>query len=319
MPDIDSLKNKYFIEPADVPASAVPPAIHDGCRVTPLVDPIAYYTALKGELSQLGTAASNEANADHFIFIVGWWPDLLGYRSPSQPFSLDGPGGERLVDILKGKAARGVDVRVLVDVGWTVMRMDELWNKHPKIRKILGLTDDKAQNIVPFVDRYEDNMETAEDLRAGGVKCCFNIICHAAGGTHMKFVVLGRPDATGSFRAVGFTGGVDFRFDRYDRAGHPIPRPYGDLQSVGWHDVVAKVEGPVLQAFYQDFQLMWNEVLTRPVKTYRAPYHDATTGTQTYRKSVTVEPNTVSVVTKSLSTEAIGAHSLQSLRTAPAA
>src|SRR5687767_9322731 len=139
MATLDELKGKYFAQPADVPASDLAPSIYDGCQITTLVDPKAYFDALKAELTKVGRGETPESNQDDFLCIVGWYPQLTGeWTNPPVPFSLDGPGGARLADVLKEKAARGVDVRLIADVNQTFMMFHKHWHKHPRLRRLLG-------------------------------------------------------------------------------------------------------------------------------------------------------------------------------------
>lgn len=331
-PTLEELKDKYLVQPTDVPASDWAPSIHDGCRITTLVDPKAYFDALKIELANVGRGETPASNQDDFVYIVSWYPELAAeWTEPPLPFSLDGPGGVPLADVLKEKVARGVDVRMIADVNQTFMSFHKHWHKHPRLRALLGPHVTTIEGQLGRAAQWERIMETVEHLRARGIKCCLNTTGHAAGGTHNKLVILGyRESPTADITAIGFTGGVDFVFDRYDSVSHSTPRPYN--QAVGWHDVTAKVEGPVVTALYQDFQLMWNEILERRAKTYRYKEHVPETvieedglvvtipGLPPYYGSCrSVVDGTDSVRNRPLSTQSRGTHAVQSLRTVPAA
>ena len=61
--------------------------------------------------------------------------------------------------------------------------------------------------------------------------------------------------------ATAFTGGLDFEYQRWSRTGHE--------GAEGWHDVVAKVDGPAVQALYDCFRQVWNENLSRKPRRFR--------------------------------------------------
>jgi phosphatidylserine/phosphatidylglycerophosphate/cardiolipin synthase-like enzyme len=103
------------------------------------------------------------------------------------------------------------------------------------------------------------SMDSVKQLRAHPKlvkKGVLNVISHTAGAVHNKLVVIGNDT-----NAVGFTGGIDFQFQRIAHLGHPGFEV--------WHDVMAKVEGEAVQAMYDHFQHMWQENIKRPVKKFR--------------------------------------------------
>ncbi|HWM01185.1 MAG TPA: phospholipase D-like domain-containing protein [Actinophytocola sp.] len=61
---------------------------------------------------------------------------------------------------------------------------------------------------------------------------------------------------------VAFVGGLDFTAlegDRHDSVEHPPDRP------LGWHDVVARLEGPIVADVAEHFRQRWNEVAAEEV------------------------------------------------------
>ncbi len=296
MSDIDALKARYFVQGPDTNLPSEPlPATFTGCRVLPDIDGEAYFDDITTTLLSVGTGPAPAANAGHFIYIVGWWLHLLGgdVSSPPgsvsstgptltklDPFTLDGPAGvHMLVDILKEKARVGVDVRILGWVSQAVMTNAIAQSSAVSIRDV---------NIGTLSAIHELRKEPAL-----ANKCCLNIIGHTAGAVHCKMVLIGNDT-----EVVGFTGGLDFVENRHSN----------DLHTTGsWHDVQARIEGPVTQALYDFFRQMWNEVLTRPVKTFRVGDEDVPT----------VAAGTAPMPSKALPAGPLGKHHVQALRTVP--
>ncbi len=302
MPDITALKNKYFVQSADavLPSEPVPQTFKDN-KITPLIDCAAYNLALKAALGKVGTGANPAANKNHFILIANWWLGLSGgkYKPASKtkgsfgpevvdtsPYCLDGPtsaggGTEKLIDILKDKAKKGVDVRVLGWVSFSIMDS--------------AIAQKSGAGSIARVNAL--TMQSIKDLRAIpeiGKKAMLNIIGHTAGAVHSKLVVIGNDT-----EAIGFTGGLDFEEGRWAHPQHPL------LET--WHDVVAQVEGPAVQALFDWFKDMWWENIQRPVRKFlfegkKMPHFLAGTPVLPARK---------------LPTTAKGKHHVQSLRTVP--
>src|SRR5262249_28307481 len=127
-------------------------------------------------------------------------------------------------------------------------------------------------------------------------KACLNTISHTAGGAHTKMVILGSDTSS-----VGFTGGIDLVGDRHS------PKTGPHTSDLFWHDVQAKVEGPAVQALYDLFRAMWNELIARPPKKFRV----GSDILLNYTPGTLVVPDIPTVVT------AGGKHHVQSLRTIP--
>ncbi len=303
MTDINVLKNKFFVQAADAspPTEPVPSEFQD-CLVTPLIDCESYNNELQAALALVGTGADAAANAGHFICIANWWlglsggeyvpaggnfvQDVIGSASSSvvdlAPYALDGPPGTiKLIEVLKEKARVGVDVRVLGWVSFSVMD-SLLAQKHgaETYARINSLT-----------------MQSIKDLRAEpgiGAKAALNIISHTAGAVHSKLVVIGT-DA----EAIGFTGGIDFAADRWSRPGH--------TNEETWHDAVAKIEGPAVQALYDWFAQLWQENVAREVRQFRFAGE----------KMPSMLPDAPTLDARVLPATAKGNHHVQSVRTVP--
>ncbi|MCP2341374.1 phospholipase D family protein [Actinomadura rupiterrae] len=300
MADINALMKKYFVQPEDtVPPSQPLPATFGGCKITPLIDGTAYFDELKKQLAKLGAGTPAE-NADQFIYIAGWDLHLVGGKilpapgssgayTPlvelAKPFSLDGPAlPAQLNDLLKDKARAGVDVRIL---GWASFAlMSDNFAQSKGVDH--GLANTRNINLA--------TLNAILDLRNEpklAEKAWVNILTHSAGSAHTKLVVLGS-----SSGAIGFTGGLDFVGDRHGSAPHPAGQ---------WHDVQAKVEGPAVQAMFDFFRAMWNEVRGRKVRPFRVGFAGLDSHT----------PGSPELAARTLPTTSQGKHHVQSLRTLP--
>lgn len=295
MPTINELRAKYFIQPGEGnPPTEPAPAAFAGSRIKPLIDGGNYFAELMLELDTIGKGTPEE-NAKEFLLVTGWHTDLLGtFSSPPQPFFLDGPGGStKLLDVLKDKARAGVDVYVLSFVNMGLLQNHATF---------------KFAALSGFRDLFSSNIDAIVELRlepALAKKCCLNVIGHSMGSAHAKLVVLGN-----EARAVGFTGGIDFVWNRYDDDTHSV-WPFG------WHDVAAKVEGPAVQRMYNFFLDMWNELMARQVYPYYRRVVKLDPGGPTW--VFTAIPGTQLLDSRTLSAAAVGTHHVQVLHTFPAA
>jgi len=314
-PDFEAIRTRYFLQEADAEPPTQPmPSTFDSCRITCLLDGERYFqevlALLDGPTALVGTGTAAE-NARHFILIAGWWVDLLG-AGVDRPFYLAGdplrePGvppeqRKRLAEILKAHAQRGVDVRVLAYMNRYVME----FMSESRIRR----GREALEGLFRF--HYETHIRTLTDLRTGGVLACLNTLGHTASGAHTKLVVVGTDT-----KAVGFTGSMDFRYDRYDDPTHqkwkldPDYRDHPDAPKYGRHEVAAKVEGPAVQPLYSFFRRMWNELVAGRPRTLVVN----TDGTRFFG----VVPDYPTLPERALPTDPVGSHHVQSLLTLPAA
>ena len=210
----------------------------------------------------------------------------------SPPFHLDAAGGTNaLIDVLHAKAAIGVEVRVLGWISFALMSsVVAQQSGGGSIAQINGLT-----------------MKSINDLRDDpniGANAVLNVITHTAGTAHTKLVVIGTPA-----QAIGFTGGIDFKEDRWGHPQHNTAAafPKAPFAQDTWHDVAAKVEGPAVQGLYDWFKNLYDENLSRPVKRF----HFAGDSIPSFL------PGTTPVPAKGMPTTAAGHMRVQSLRTIP--
>jgi phosphatidylserine/phosphatidylglycerophosphate/cardiolipin synthase-like enzyme len=235
-------------------------ATYPGCRITPLLDGAAYTAALAEALDRVGGPA---APGGQLILVAGWWLGLAGGtlgpppgllrpgRPPlaaGPPFSLqplpERPGADTaLLDLLRAKARAGVDVRVL---GWVSAAA-----RHRRLAGLLGAGGIAGINQL--------TMRSVRELRAEpaiGGKALLNTVAHTLGSCHSKLVLVcdGRD-------TVAFTGGLDLAPGRWARPEHPGAEV--------WHDVAARLQGPVVHSVYDHFRAMWAENLARPAARYR--------------------------------------------------
>lgn len=261
MSDLNTLKNRYFVQAGDAnpPTEPVPQTFND-CRITPLIDLQAYGQALVDAFAMV-------TGPGDIVLIQGWLLALLGgrfVRDPSglvgstgpavaeevlEDFHLVGPyagpppvsASSKLIDLIEQKAIAGVDVRVMGFISFSLMGS--------VFGRIYG-----PQGIVALNSM---TMKTIKRLRASRAHGVLNVISHSAGAAHTKMALF----AT-STQSVAFTGGIDFASDR---RGRP---PHTTLADEFWHDVQVKIEGPGVQAVYDWFKDMWNESLSRPAKRF---------------------------------------------------
>jgi phosphatidylserine/phosphatidylglycerophosphate/cardiolipin synthase-like enzyme len=303
----------YLVSNTDANPPQEPyPATFTNSKITPLIDCSNYASELINALALVGTGADATANAGHFIYIANWWLNLSGgqYTQTTAklfgllsdpggtvtadvngpPFHLDAAGGTNaLIDVLHAKAAVGVEVRVLGWVSFALMSsVVAQQSGGGDIAAINGLT-----------------MKSIKDLRDDpniGANAVLNVIAHTAGAAHTKLVVIGT-----STQAIGFTGGIDFREDRWGHPEHNTAAafPPAPLPQDIWHDVVAKVEGPAVQGLYDWFKNLYDENLSRPVKRF----HFAGQSMPSFL------PGTTPVPAKGMPTTTAGNMQVQSLRT----
>ncbi len=178
MSDIQTLIQRFTLQNLSVT---------QGDQVTPLIDGVNYFTAIKQEIDRL--KAGNEEN--RFFYLAGWILDSA-FKFPS---STD---GAMLLSELYALHQKGVDVRVLV---W-VSPESNFWGRN-------------SGGLIPYYNNpsllFVKNMVNM-GLRKNVV---MNIMGHVMGAAHIKCVICGHADDV-----IAFVGGLDFASNRIASQGH---------------------------------------------------------------------------------------------------
>ncbi len=156
------------------------------------------------------------------------------------------PGAPTLRDLLALTVRRGVDVRLLLWAGPPV----------PAFQPTRRLVKTEQRHFAAHT----------------GVKCVLDsrertLHCH-----HEKLVVIDGETA--------FVGGVDFTAlegDRHDSTEHPPDRP------LGWHDLVTRLQGPVVADVANHFRQRWQETADEELPEPKPPAPAGETGVQLLR------------------------------------
>lgn len=261
MATTEEILNAYLVQDGDIPDEAHYPQ-HIPTRqgfVTPLVEGSTYFSQLDGLIQSVGNGTADE-NANEGIYIASWALDPM--------VSLGGPGSPTLAERLAVKAAAGVDVRILVWANDFVMepafpaaQMLDL------TASFLGTRPHETQQTINL-HGVENQLRAAE---VGGVRVLedrvvINTLDNPVGGCHMKFALV-----FGADWATGFTGGIDPMPNRRADDRHvvrpfhvlPVDEVSGEPVHNFWHDVQAKVEGPITDELFDHFRNTWNENLAR--------------------------------------------------------
>ncbi|GAB3928362.1 hypothetical protein GCM10029976_025950 [Kribbella albertanoniae] len=266
-----------------------------GCSVTPLIDGAEHSAAIREALESVGP--------DGFVYLTGWWlglgrggfellPNGDARLTEAPPYCVDPwPEGEPFVDpaneesalvkLLAARIAAGAEVRALGWVSASAVR-------HPRATKLGGAAHVTAINTL--------TLRSLRELRAVGAEALPSTIGHLAGSSHSKLMLISDGRNT-----VGFTGGLDLELSRWSRPDH-----HGKQI---WHDVVARVQGPAVQGFYDHFRTLWEA--SRSGRPQNLPLDNA--------RFVSVPASTTSLPPRAVPISATeGSQSVQNLRTLPA-
>jgi phosphatidylserine/phosphatidylglycerophosphate/cardiolipin synthase-like enzyme len=224
-------------------APGAPPIFRGNTEITPLIDGVAFFDALHAAIS--GTAGPGDA-----VFVVAWQIDIAWNLLTGNAVPDTDPGS--LAQLLAGKAAAGVDVRLILNgslyINWlgpapfgrnlrAARRLREL--------KVPGAASPPLQASVLF------------DWSGAPF----------TGSHHQKATVV----KTGP-ELVAFLGGMDARPDFRDELRPDNPANQHNSHAWcdtagspwGWHDNAVRLRGAGARRVWDNFRQRWNEVLTLP-------------------------------------------------------
>jgi phosphatidylserine/phosphatidylglycerophosphate/cardiolipin synthase-like enzyme/peptidoglycan hydrolase-like protein with peptidoglycan-binding domain len=198
------------------------------------VQPFTSATAYFEDLARSLDQFRDGVAPESFVYLAGWLFEG-GLR-------FGGAGTPTLLERLKDLSARGVDVRVL---GWVLS---------PDIAALARTS--LGSGLLPgWLNAVNGaTMATIEALRTEpslAAKACLNILGHPAGAAHLKLAIIG----TGT-SVTAYTGGIDLDTFRTNPT---------------WFDVQAKVTGPAVDAMFDVFSELWNDLQSRAGVTCTKP------------------------------------------------
>lgn len=203
-----SLGDERFLDPA------IAPLYRGDTRVDALVDGLDYFAAAAAAIGRTG--APGDA-----IFLQGYQLDP-GWRVPGDP------SGLTIGALLSDRAARGVDVRVLLNT--TAVPVNPWRENEAALRHLGGLPGMAGRAL------------------ADGAGASF------IGTQHQKVLVV---RAGGEL--TGFATGMDFVPDHFDTSPHGAKR-WPDGSAWGWHDAAVRLTGPAVRGLWDNFAAQWARV-----------------------------------------------------------
>lgn len=258
MPTTEELVNKYLITDADRNNQPHYPSVTtwDNTWITPLIDGDSYFSDLKRTIDGLSGAV-----ADQRIYLSNW---LLEHDfNFAFPLARDTPSGGTvpppvpLIETLRAKAEAGADVRLLIWVNDFALST--------RAGRPLPLTTADIAQLLPELPQLNVQLTNLNSIRMLRLipelrdQVIANTLDPPLGSAHAKMAVV-----CDSAKGVGYTGGIDFSSGRFSKSLH---------HSGGnpWHDVMAKIEGPAVQALFDFFQSLWNELAERSANQLTSP------------------------------------------------
>jgi phosphatidylserine/phosphatidylglycerophosphate/cardiolipin synthase-like enzyme len=199
---------EHFLDPAIAP-------VHRGdTRVETLVDGLDYFAAAAAAIARTG--APGDA-----IFLQGYQfaPD---WQVPGDP------SGMTIGALMADRAARGVDVRVVLNT--TAVPVNPWRENESALRTFNGYPSLAGRGL-------------ADGAGASMI-----------GTQHQKVLVV---RAGGEL--TGFATGMDFVPDHFDVAPHGAKR-WPDGSAWGWHDLAVRITGPAVRAMWDNFADCWARV-----------------------------------------------------------
>ncbi|MFK7969910.1 MAG: phospholipase D-like domain-containing protein [Bacteroidia bacterium] len=275
---IQEIINKYAVTttPADAgkgetaPFPQVPSEMgNHRCRF--FIDGHDYFFRLNEEIKALSTSTAS----NRFLYISGWWHELVTISKPrlevkgppvgtnrnnlwrtafnSQAISTPGLPNTLVENLIKIHK-QGVEIRML---GWVSPFIDyeRVANKLAHFKHINFSTIFSTDHL-----RTETGLDDHFML---------NTCAHALGGVHAKFIIAGEDD-----KARAYTSGLDLQHLRLNKVN-----PLTQQRVYSWHDASVMVEGIAAGYICNFFTDLWNEQLKQPVKTFTfdgkaIPSHD---------------------------------------------
>jgi phosphatidylserine/phosphatidylglycerophosphate/cardiolipin synthase-like enzyme len=237
---LSGLESRYF--PPSGGTDVAP--VSRRSEIEPFIDGHDYFGQLNAEINALG--------AGDAWYVAGWAIDV-GFTFAS---------GETLGDLLKDRAAAGVDVRVIFWVNRQVL-------EYPSLAGALELGD--YRNLVIH------NIRGAEALRADASlagRVLIDWSGNAASSHHMKVNVFSMRGSLGAF-----VGGIDYLQDRLAVPPHDRPED-------AWHDAGVFVNGEAAKRVLDTVVTRWTEASTLSAATY-----DVGDGTKSYNPTPLVPLN----------------------------
>lgn len=207
--------------------------------------------------------------ARHLIYITGWsvYCETVLVRDPRRP--KEGAMGLTLGELLKKKAKEGVRVNMLVwddKTSVEFMKRDGLMATHDEDTE--AYFQDSEVNCFLCPRSPDDSLSKIQGLTIG------TMFTH-----HQKTIIVDAPlpgSDTGRRRIMSFVGGIDLCDGRYDNQNHSLFRTLNDVNMNDfhqpnypetsaakggprepWHDIHARVEGPVAWDVLWNFEQRW--------------------------------------------------------------
>ena len=268
MSDIQTLLQRFSIPSVGVT---------QGNEVSPLVDGVEYFTAVKQEIEKLKSGSDLD---ERFFYIAGWALDS-GFKFPAGTTDQ-----KMLLSELHALHRKGVDVRVFV---W-LSPESNFWGQYG-----FGMVPYMGGPSLLFVKNMV-NMGMRKNV-------VMNTLSHTMGAAHMKCVVCGHSDDV-----VAFVGGLDFASNRVAAQGH-AQRP--------WHDAGVRVRGAGALDAYHFYRQLWNEQIDEDVFEATLWHGGVTTPETELKSHVAGSNGTPKIVDPGRGTASGGACHVQVLRTFP--
>ena len=251
---IDELVAKYLITDTDRPDHPAYPSVPTfvDSSVTPLIDGTTYFHDLLETIYALSGPSDQQG-----IYLAGW-----EFHADFE-FLVDGSPIDVLETLLVSKATAGADVRILIWINDVVLSPPP--TRLPTLPLLVNDIPDISAAKVQILKRNMNALRRLRSFLPLRDRVIANTLDHALGAAHMKFALV-----FDSTQAVAYTGGIDFARNRYSKDFH--------LEAVDkfgvpayWHDVQAKLQGPVTQACYEFYRSLWNELAASATQPQSPP------------------------------------------------